>query len=193
MISNQLCQAPMTLVSKEGLRNAFYSALQVLGASLFIAICAQISIPLYFTPVPLSGQTFAVMLIGATMGSRKGLLSVLAYLIEGGMGLPVFSGGSMGFIDFIGPTGGYLVGFLLQVYFLGWCVERAKIFSTTKTLCFLLSSCAIQLALGAMWLSHFVGAQGAFLLGVAPFIIGEVLKAIAVVTYLKYNEKNTHL
>ena len=67
---------PFVLTSS--IRENFYSLYQVLGASLFIAFCAQLSLPLYFTPVPLSGQTFAVMLVGATMGSRKGTWSVLA-------------------------------------------------------------------------------------------------------------------
>lgn len=193
MIINQTNRTTTTLLCRDSLENNFYSALQILGASIFIAICAQISVQFYFSPVPLSGQTFAVMLIAATMGSRKGVLSVLAYLIEGGMGLPVFAGGSLSFIHFMGPTGGYLLGFLFQAYFIGCCVEKEKVFSGVRTLSVLLFSCMIQLALGAVWLSHFIGIKGAFLFGVAPFILGEFLKATAVVTYLKYNEKNSRL
>ena len=161
------------------------SALQIFGASLFIALCAQIQIPLYFTPIPLTGQTFAIMLIAATMGSRKGALSVMAYIAEAAFGLPVLTGGGFGLTLLVGASGGYLVGFMLQAYLIGWCVEKQRVFSSSKTLLILLSSCAMQLGLGALWLSHYVGLDNALLFGVMPFVAGEVLKALAVTASLK--------
>ena len=80
------------------------SFLQVLGASLFIGLCAQIKIPLYFTPVPLTGQTFAVILIASTLSRRKALLATVLYLMEGSLGLPVWAGGAFGVHRLFGPT-----------------------------------------------------------------------------------------
>jgi len=161
------------------------SALQILGASLFIALCAQIRIPLFFTPVPITGQTFAIMLIGATMGSRKGLLSVIAYLAEGAIGLPVFTGAHFGLGSLLGVTGGYFVGFMLQAFLVGWCIERQRVFNSLNTFSILLASCALQLGLGALWLSQFVGFEYALAMGAAPFIVGETLKALSITAFLK--------
>jgi biotin transport system substrate-specific component len=158
---------------------------QVVIASLLIAICAQVKIPLYFTPVALSLQTLAVMLIGASLGSRLGALSVIAYLLEGCMGMPVFIGGTSGFFYLLGPTGGYLVGFVLQAYFVGWLTEKFKFTSAPKTVALLLLSCALQLGLGSLWLSNFVGFQYSIAMGVTPFIIGEIFKSLALAFYLQ--------
>lgn len=160
----------------------FISVLQVFAASLFLMVCSHIKIPLYFTPVPLTGQTFGVMLIGATLGSRLGLLSVMTYILEGTIGLPAFAVGA-GAFNLMGPTGGYILGFLIQVYLVGWFFEhkRTRIASTT----ILLVSCALQLALGACWLSHFIGFKSAIMVGVIPFIFGEILKVISLTAFLK--------
>src|SRR5687768_10456311 len=85
-----------------------YNVLLVAIGSVSIAACAQIAIPLPFTPVPLTGQTFAVLLIGIIYGSRLGAATVLAYLAEGAIGLPFFAGGASGLAVFAGPTAGYL-------------------------------------------------------------------------------------
>jgi len=174
-----------TIPAKSSQHEALLSILQVFGASLFLALCAQISIPLHFSPVPISGQTFGIMLIGATLGSRKGLLSVLTYIMEGAFGLPVFAGGSFGIISVIGTNGGYFLGFLAQVYLIGSFVERQKSFCAPTTLAVLLFSCAIQLALGVLWLSLFVGLQSAMIMGFFPFLLGEVSKVMLVTAYLK--------
>jgi biotin transport system substrate-specific component len=171
-------------------RAIFLWILQIFGASLLLALCAQVSIPLYFSPVPISGQTFGVMFIGATMGSRKGLLSVLAYLIEGSLGLPVFAGGSFGLISLLGPRGGYFLGFILQVYFVGWFIERQISFQGAKTISILLLSCALQLGLGVLWLSNFVGFESALIMGLHPFLFGEFIKAIIITAYLKMQKVN---
>ncbi len=175
-------------------KNIFFAILQIIGASLFLALSAQISIPLYFSPVPLTTQTFAVMLIGITLGSRKGLLSVLAYLAEGCLGLPVFSGRSFGALYLFGPTGGYLIGLLFQVYLTGWVTEKQKSFQSAKILTTLLLSCLVQLGLGTLWLSHFVGISASLTMGFYPFIMGEILKATGITTYFqKFHKKNPAL
>jgi len=154
-------------------RKFVLSALQILGASLFIALCAQIRIPLPFGFVPFTCQTFAVMLVGAALGSRKGLFAVLAYLTEGALGLPFFANGCL-----LSVTGGYLLGFAFQAYLVGWFAERQQ-----KGLSLLLGMClasAVQLGLGALWLSSFVGPQMAFTIGFYPFILIELAKAVMV-------------
>jgi biotin transport system substrate-specific component len=156
--------------------------LQVVGASLLIALCAQIQIPLGFTPVPLSGQTFAALLAGTLLGPRKGVLSVLLYILEGCVGLPVFTSGPLGFARLIGPTGGYIIGFVLEAYCAGWLLERQKSSHRLKTFLLLSAACAIQLGFGSLWLIHFVGWQNVWALGFVPFISGELLKASAVAT-----------
>lgn len=171
----------LTLESSK--KDILFSFLQVIGASLFLALCSKISIPLYFTPVPITGSTFAVMLIGATLGSRKGLLSVLAYLIEGGLGLPFIS------IHLLGLFGGYYLGFLFQAYLVGWFIERQSSFQVSKVLSVLLFSCAIQLGFGVLWLSSFVGAEFALTMGLYPFLLGELIKAISITIYLKQRHK----
>lgn len=166
-------------------KDIFLSVLQIFAASLFLALCSQISMPLYFSPVPLSGQTFGIMIIGASMGSRKGLLSVLAYLAEGSLGLPVFACGSSGIMSLLGSCGGYFLGFLIQVYLVGWFAERQTTFQITKMLPILLLSCLLQLGLGVLWLSLFATLESALLMGFYPFLMGETFKSVIVALYLK--------
>jgi biotin transport system substrate-specific component len=163
----------------------FLSALQVLGASSLLALCAQISIPLYFSPVPLSGQTFGIMLIGALLGSRKGLLSVLTYCTEGAMGLPVFAGSSFGLFTLLGPTGGYFLGFAFQVYIVGRILERQRTFQWPKVVATLTLSCIIQISSGVLWLSYFVGLPSAMAMGFYPFVWGEAVKIIVLALFLR--------
>ncbi len=169
------------------------TSLKILFGSLFLILTSTIRIPLFFTPVPLTGQTLGVMLIGAVMGSKNGALAVLAYIIEGAIGLPVFAGGNGGLHHIIGPTGGYLVGFIAQAFFIGLFFEKMRRFHFVKAFAILMCSTLIQLALGALWLSIFVGAHNSLMLGVYPFIIGDSIKAILAALCLKTHEKITHL
>jgi biotin transport system substrate-specific component len=168
-------------VSKDSLR----TTLQVIGASLFLAFCAQLALPLYFTPVPLSMQTLGVMLIGGFLGRRKGLLAIATYLLEGSLGFPVFAHGSSGIAYLMGPTGGYFLGFALQAYLIGWWVDRKGISSIASMVSMLVFASAVQLGVGALWLGSFVGMSSALALGFYPFIIGEALKAVGVASYFK--------
>lgn len=161
------------------------AVLQVIVASLFIALCAQIRFPLFFTSVPITLQTFAVMLVGARLGSKKGALSVLLYIAEAAAGLPVLTGGLFGLACCIGPHAGYLVGFVAQSYLVGKFLEQKKNMSSIKTVAILLLSSALQMGLGVLWLAHFVGLQHVMLLGFYPFVPGEAIKAFIVTMYLK--------
>ncbi len=149
----------------------------VLAASVFIALLARVRVFLPFTPVPLTGQTFGVLLVGALLGSRLGTASVLAYLAEGLLGLPVFSGGGgLGWI--LGPTGGYLIGFTVAAWVVGFLTEQGwdrKV--PTAAMAMLLGNAAIYV-FGLPWLACFVGLGKVFALGFLPFVPGDLVKIV---------------
>ncbi len=152
------------------------NTLLVLGASLVTGLAAQVAIPLPFTPVPVTGQTFAVLLCGAALGARRGFLAQAAYLAQGAMGLPVFAGGAAGAQVFLGPTAGYLVAFPLAAALTGWLAERAwdRRFLTMAGVMLLGST--VIFALGAAGLARFLPASQVFAAGVLPFLPGDVIK-----------------
>ena len=155
----------------------------ILGGSLFIALSAQLRFVLPFTPVPVTGQTFTVLLLGALYGSKRGAATVLTYLGLGALGLPVFAGGTFGIARLVGPTAGYLVGFLVAAYVVGLLSERGwdrKPWATAASM--IIGSGLIYVA-GALWLSRFVGWQAVLSTGVLPFLPGDAVK-IALATIL---------
>ena len=162
-----------------------YDLALVIGGSLFIALSAQIAVHLPFSPVPVTGQTFAVLLIGALFGSRRGCLSVLLYVIEGAAGLPVFAMGRGGVAILFSPTGGYLIGFVAAAYFTGLLAEKGwDRRSATAALAMVLGNIVIY-TFGVLWLTCLrfifrvpIQNGGLFLVGVYPFIIGDILKII---------------
>jgi biotin transport system substrate-specific component len=158
------------------LRARFYNAACILGFSFLIALSAQFSFRLPFSPVPLTAQTLAVLSTGVILGSRRGALAVLAYLSQGVLGLPVFAGGMAGIVYLLGPTGGYLLGFVAAAYLTGLLAERGfdrRIGTALVTM--LIGNLAIYL-IGLPWLSIFVGLKAALPLGLYPFIIGDAMK-----------------
>jgi biotin transport system substrate-specific component len=109
---------PLSLAAQAGV---------VVCASLFIAICARVSFPLHFTPVPLTMQNFGVLLVGLTLGSRRGFLALALYLLEGAAGMPVFNPlGPGGVAQLIGPTGGFLMAYPFVAFLSGWIAEHGK-------------------------------------------------------------------
>jgi biotin transport system substrate-specific component len=153
-----------------------YDAVLVIGGSLFTALCAQSTI--HIGPVPITGQTLGVLLTGVLLGSRRGSLSMLAYLAQGIAGLPVFApGGPPGLARLLGPTGGYLLGFVAAAYVTGLLAERGWDRKAVTALLAMLVGNAIIYALGLPWLALFVGVENALPLGLYPFVIGDLLKA----------------
>jgi biotin transport system substrate-specific component len=150
----------------------------VLSGSLFIALSAQFAVPLPFSPVPVTGQTLAVLMIGVLLGSRRGSLSVLTYLMQGALGLPVLAGGVAGLARLTGPTGGYLIGFVAAAFLVGWLAERGwdRRFETTL-LAMALGNVVIY-ACGLPWLARFVGAERVLAMGLWPFVPGDVGKIL---------------
>ncbi|WP_414473087.1 biotin transporter BioY [Microvirga sp. M2] len=154
-------------------RRARAVCLAVAG-SLLIAISAQIKVPMW--PVPMTMQTFAVLLVGFLYGSRLGAAAVALYLAEGALGLPVFTAGG-GAAQFAGPTGGYLAGFLVAAALAGRFAEAGWSRSVPLTSIGMLLGSAVITAFGFAWLSVLFGPQKAFMAGVAPFLAGDAVKA----------------
>jgi biotin transport system substrate-specific component len=152
----------------------------ILAASLLLAALAQVEFPLPFTPVPITGETFGVLLIGAALGSKRGVASILAYLAEGAAGLPFFAGGTGGLSVLTGATAGYLVGFVGAAYVVGRMAERGLERSFRTSLLPFVVGTLIIYAFGVAWLSTIVGglAEG-IRFGMLPFLIGDAVKLIA--------------
>ncbi|HEX8502608.1 MAG TPA: biotin transporter BioY [Pyrinomonadaceae bacterium] len=152
------------------------SALVVVGFSLLTAAAAQVVVPLPWTPVPLTGQTFAVLLTGALLGPRLGALAMLAYLAEGAAGLPFFRGGAGGAGHLSGATAGYLFAFPAAAYVAGALAERGWDRRFLSAAAAMALGSLVILACGWGWLALAVGGAQAFRLGVAPFLAGDVVK-----------------
>lgn len=166
-----------TLADALPLQGVVVDALLVVLCSALVGMGAQVSIPLPFTPVPVTGQTFAVLLTGMLLGSRRAAVAMLLYLAEGAVGLPVFAGGAAGAAVFAGKTAGYLLAFPLAAFATGLLAERGWDRKPwTAALGMFLGSLVI-LSLGALVLSAFVGGvRSGFALGFLPFLPGDVVK-----------------
>ncbi len=138
-----------------------------------LAICAQLKVPFY--PVPITMQTLAVMLIGFTYGARLGSSTVLVYLSLGAIGAPVFAGGA-GLAYMSGPTGGYLFGFLVAVYIIGYVTEKGYGRTFISTLLLALLGTIVFYVFGVAWLTTILGFEKAIKFGLIPFLYGDVLK-----------------
>ncbi len=162
------------------------SVLAVVAGSLLLVASARAQVPMW--PVPMTMQTLAVILIGAWCGPRLGGLVLAAYLAEGALGLPVFSGTperGVGLAYMAGPTGGFLAGFLAAAVLVGAAVQRGWARSWTGAFGVGLAAHAVVLAAGAAWLAPFVGLDQAIAVGVVPFIVGSLLKAGLAAAILK--------
>jgi biotin transport system substrate-specific component len=157
-----------------GLPALRWALLMAIG-SLFLAICAQLQVPLQ--PVPITMQTFGVLLLGMAYGSRLGAATVALYLAEGAFGLPVFAEFKGGLPVLMGPTGGYLFGFVIAAWLVGALAERGWDRSIHRTALAMLFGNIVLYIPGLIWLAGFVGgAKEAIQFGLAPFWIGDILK-----------------
>ena len=150
--------------------------LTILLASWIIGVSAQLSIVLPFSPVPITGQTIIVLLIGVLLGKKRAAAAVGLYLAQGAAGLPVFAGGKSGFAVLFGPTGGYLFGFLAAAYVVGCLTELRYDRSILYTAISLLIGNTIIYAFGLIWLVRFVGESQVLSIGLYPFILGDIIK-----------------
>jgi biotin transport system substrate-specific component len=150
-------------------------ALNIAGCAL-IALGAQVQFLLPFSPVPVTGQTFAVLLLGALYGSRRGPATVITYLVLGAMGLPVFAGGAAGAARFVGPTAGYLLGFVVAAFAVGSLSEQGWDRRPWTTAASMIIGNVVIYAMGVVWLSRFVGWAAVPGAGLLPFLAGDALK-----------------
>jgi len=165
--------------SERGLAH-LYDIAVVIGGSIAIALCAQVAVG---GPVPITGQTFAVLMVAALLGSRRGVLCVLTYLAEGLAGLPVFAQGGAGPGVFLGPRGGFLVGFLAVAYIVGSLAQRGwDRRPSTTVVAMVLGSIGLY-AFGLTWLfllAHVLarplGGDGVLAIGLYPFLAGDAVK-----------------
>ena len=155
------------------------AVLLALVGSAVLTLSARLSVP--FWPVPMTLQSLAVLLIGAGFGLRLGAATVVLYLLEGAVGLPVFAGTPMhglGLAYMMGPTGGYLIGFLAAAALVGFCAERGADRSVPKLLGAMTLGHVVLFGFGYAWLAHLLGKDLAFTAGVEPFILGTVVKTL---------------
>ena len=165
-----------SLMTPSAATSAVTKAALVVFGSLLLAVSAQFKIPLY--PVPVTGQTLVVLVIGMTFGPRLGGITLAAYLFEGALGLPVFAGGAAGVAVLMGPTAGYLFGFLLAAIAMGYLAERGMGRTVVSTIAaMVIGNCVIYLC-GALWLANFIGFGQAIAAGVLPFLYGDALKLV---------------
>lgn len=150
--------------------------LQVIIGSLFLGLMAQLAIYLPFTPVPISMQTLGVSLLAISLGPKKAVLAVLAYLGQASIGLPVLAGGISNPWWILGPKAGYLIGFMVSAYVVGTLLEKKRSSSFFMNCLIVALNESIILGIGAMWLSLFVGTESALAMGVLPFIMGGFIK-----------------
>jgi len=151
------------------------AALLLFGTGV-LALASQISVPM--VPVPITMQTFAITMIGVLYGWRLGALTVLAWLGEAMMGLPVLANGGGGLAPFVGPTAGYLVAFPIIAALAGYLAEKGWTGEhIVKSFFAHLSANILCLVIGGSWLGYLIGAEKGLALGVTPFILGAVLKS----------------
>lgn len=156
------------------------TATLVVGFALLTAVCARITIPLGFTPVPITGQTFAVLITGAVLGSRAGAASQLLYVALGAVGLPFYAEGTGGWETATGATAGYLLGFIVASYVVGYLAENRQDRRFATSVGAFLTGNLIIYALGVAWLMYTFswGLAEGVEKGMAPFIIGDTIKIL---------------
>ena len=146
----------------------------VVAGSALIGLSAQIEVPMY--PVPVTAQTLMILLIGMAYGPLLGAATIIAYLLEGAMGLPVFAGGKAGLAVLVGPTAGYLFGFVAAAFLVGGLALRGFGRSIAGTVLAMVVGTVVIYACGVAWLQTLIGFETAIAAGVLPFIWGDLLK-----------------
>ena len=151
----------------------------VVGFALLMAVCAQVAVPM--VPVPMTLQTFAVLLAAAVLGGGWGATSVLLYLALAASGLPVLSDGGSGVAPFVGPTAGYLFAFPVAALLAGGIARRPAFRKPAANLALMVGAHLFILAVGTLWLATRLGVGDAVALGFTPFLTGAAVKSVAVV------------
>ena len=178
--------APLTLRAALFPRaNSLTNSLLALGGAGFLAVMAQIAIPVPGSPVPVTGQTLGVLLIGASYGPALSISTVALYLAIGAAGAPIFSNGGSGFAKLVGPTGGYLAGMVLTALVLGYLANKKWDARFRTAFPAMLIGEVLTFIPGLIWLQHATGQNWSWTIskGFTPFILGEAIKlSLAAVT-----------
>ncbi|MDP8206886.1 MAG: biotin transporter BioY [Candidatus Electryonea clarkiae] len=169
-------QIPLVNSIVSDVRYSLLSLLLILAFTFATALAATIRIPLPFTPVPITAQVLVVLLAGAFLGSSRGAASQGLYLLWGLSGLPIFAGGAMGLAAIAGPTGGYLIGFIVAAYVMGRIVKRKDNLPVLWTKFFAASLIILFLGFAHMTIFYIHNPKTAFLMGVLPFVVGDIIK-----------------
>jgi biotin transport system substrate-specific component len=167
-----------------GERSLLVQAAAVLFGTALMTASSYISVPMF--PVPMTMQTLAATLIGALFGWRLGAITIAAWLMQGALGLPVFSNGTGGIARLAGPTAGYLFAFPIAAAVTGWLAERGWTGDrVVRAFASMLAGNAICLIIGGTWLAMLIGGEKAFWVGVAPFVLGAIVKSALGAAILK--------
>ena len=148
----------------------------VLSAVLMMAALSRITIPLL--PVPVTGQTLGVLLTGIMLGRKRAVAAMITYIGMGLIGFPVFAGGAFGMATLIGPTGGYLLGFIPAAFVMGYLGDKGWYNSVITAISALLIGHAIVFAFGLLWLTNFAGWSNILAVGLLPFLPGAAIKTL---------------
>jgi biotin transport system substrate-specific component len=169
-------------VAADDLARWLRAVLLAVVGSFFVAVSAQVQVPM--VPVPMTMQSFAVLVIGAAYGARLGAATLLLYALEGAAGLPVFAGFKSGATHMMGPTAGYIVGFILAAGAVGWLAERGWDRTIGGTVRAMLIGKLLIFVPGIAWLATLIGLDKAFAAGLVPFLPGIVVKVALAVAVL---------
>ena len=178
-VSSQSLLQTASLLPADGSRRLLAQAGLVLAGTLAITLAARIQVPMW--PVSMSLQTLAILLIAGFGGSRLATLTVLAYLAEGAAGLPVFQGTperGIGLAYMVGPTGGYLLGFVIMAFLVGRAADKGWSARPVALLSTMIAAEIIMLGCGALWIGALLGLPSALAYGVGPFIISDLVKVV---------------
>jgi len=172
--------ATQTLSSHDRALDWAQQIVVVVGGSLFVALCARVTLPLPFTPVPLTLQNFGVLLVGLTLGSRRGFAALALYLVEGSVGMPVFNPAGLGGVaQLLGPTGGYLLAYPFVAALAGWIMERGKKTFARAAIAGLTAE-VFLFAGGISWLAVLTHSLAqAVRFGLYWFVFAEVIKVMS--------------
>jgi biotin transport system substrate-specific component len=175
-MSNKAMTIPSVVIDRLVRGRAAADMLLVIGASALIAIAAQVAIPLPFTPVPLTLQPLAVILVGVALGSTRGAAAAMLYLLEGFSGLPVFAQGHGGPLWLVGPTAGFLYSYPFAAWVAGFVSERGWGSTIVRATTGMLLALGVIYLGGWSWLAMQVGAAPALAMGVLPFVLADIVK-----------------
>ncbi|HET7436936.1 MAG TPA: biotin transporter BioY [Thermoanaerobaculia bacterium] len=189
MQSTKVTTLPAVVIERFVRGRVAADMLLVVGASALIALAAQVAIPIPFSPVPLTLQPLAVIFLGAVLGSTRGAAAAALYLMEGFSGLPVFAQGHGGAIWLMAATAGYLYSYPFAAWLAGFVSERGWGNSTVRAVAGMLAALGVIYLGGWSWLAMLTNARGAFALGVAPFVLSDVIKVAVGAAMLPYAHK----